>query len=300
MTGLRLMNELSDPGAPRQRARSNIRFRRRTVPKKPQPARSRLPAKSARRSVRTDLPIPAVAYLDRKARVVPDLNEVWSYMNPYMLFGRHLGFRGNFEKALGERDARALELFNEHGRNQAEAEKVHEDRRGVAILRSGAPWKLDRAVRARRRRARAHVSFPAAARGRETLPERLYSSGRDGQRDHLALFVVTAGAGIREKSEEAKAAGQYFFSHGLQALALETAEACAEWLHRRIREDWGFPDPPTMTMAGAFHLPLSRQTLQLWLSGLPEPRGPGRDLDAAATGGYRRPPHRRNDDGPRG
>ncbi len=68
----------------------------------------------------------------------------------------------------------------------------------------------------------------------------------------MALFVVTAGAGIREKSEEAKAAGRYLFSHGLQALAIETAEACAEWLHRRIREDWGFPDPPTMTMPERF------------------------------------------------
>ena len=75
---------------------------------------------------------------------------------------------------------------------------------------------------------------------------------QEGRRDHLALFVVTAGAGIREKSEEAKAAGEYLFSHGLQALALETAEACAEWLHRRIREDWGFPDPPNLTMAERF------------------------------------------------
>jgi len=73
-----------------------------------------------------------------------------------------------------------------------------------------------------------------------------------GHRDHLALFVVTAGEGIREKSEGAKAAGEYLFSHGLQALALETAEACAEWLHRRIREDWGFPDPPNLTMAERF------------------------------------------------
>ena len=63
---------------------------------------------------------------------------------------------------------------------------------------------------------------------------------------------MTAGAGIREKSEEAKTAGEYLYSHGLQALALETAEAAAEWLHRRIREDWGFPDPPTMTMAERF------------------------------------------------
>ena len=71
-------------------------------------------------------------------------------------------------------------------------------------------------------------------------------------RDHLALFVVTAGAGIREKSEEWKQAGEFFKAHAIQALALETAEACAEWLHRRIREDWGFPDPPSLTMQERF------------------------------------------------
>jgi len=26
----------------------------------------------------------------------------------------------------------------------------------------------------------------------------------------------------------------------------------AEWLHRRIREDWGFPDPPSTTMHDRF------------------------------------------------
>jgi 5-methyltetrahydrofolate--homocysteine methyltransferase len=75
---------------------------------------------------------------------------------------------------------------------------------------------------------------------------------RDGKRDHVAVFVVTAGGGVRERSEAAKNAGYYFRSHGLQSLAIETAEACAEWLHRRIREDWGFPDPPEMTMAQRF------------------------------------------------
>jgi 5-methyltetrahydrofolate--homocysteine methyltransferase len=75
---------------------------------------------------------------------------------------------------------------------------------------------------------------------------------REGERDHVALFVVTAGEGVRERSEQAKNSGHYFLSHGLQALAIETAEACAEWLHRRIREDWGFPDPPEMTMAQRF------------------------------------------------
>jgi 5-methyltetrahydrofolate--homocysteine methyltransferase len=53
---------------------------------------------------------------------------------------------------------------------------------------------------------------------------------------------------MRERAEECKARGEYIKSVGLMALATETAEAAAEWLHRRIREDWGFADPADMTM----------------------------------------------------
>ena len=70
----------------------------------------------------------------------------------------------------------------------------------------------------------------------------------EGKRDHIAVMCVTAGTGVRERAEEAKNTGEYFKSVALLALATETAEATAEWLHRRIREDWGFPDAPTMTM----------------------------------------------------
>ena len=72
------------------------------------------------------------------------------------------------------------------------------------------------------------------------------------RRDQIGLFVVTAGEGIREMSEQAKQAGEYFRAHALQALAIESAEGCAEWLHRRMREDWGFPDPPTLSMHERF------------------------------------------------
>src|SRR5947208_12183343 len=61
--------------------------------------------------IRTDLPIPRVQYLDRKVRLVPDLREVWGYINPFMLYGRHMGFRGDFEKRFAERDPKAVELF---------------------------------------------------------------------------------------------------------------------------------------------------------------------------------------------
>jgi 5-methyltetrahydrofolate--homocysteine methyltransferase len=73
-----------------------------------------------------------------------------------------------------------------------------------------------------------------------------------GCRDHIAIFVVTAGEGIRGRAEAAKEAGEYLKAHVLQALALETAEGAAEWLHRRMREDWGFPDPPSTTMHDRF------------------------------------------------
>jgi 5-methyltetrahydrofolate--homocysteine methyltransferase len=93
--------------------------------------------------------------------------------------------------------------------------------------------------------------------GRQPKPDGLSLSDyvlepQDGKRDHLVMFVVSGGEGIRERAEEAKQKGEFFFAHALQALALETAEGTAEWLHRRIREDWGFPDPPSMTMHDRF------------------------------------------------
>jgi len=255
MTGLRLMNELSDPALRENTLQLNTHIEVAVIDEiPPQPLE---PAGEDRSSkVRIDLPIPDVAYLDRKARAVPDLHEIWSYVNPFMLFGRHLGFRGNFEKALAQRDARALELFNSMEEIKREAEK---------FMKISAVWQFFEAERQGN-----SIALFASGAGtplhtfhfqRQRIGEKLCLSDYilpaddkqgDKKRDHLALFVVSAGEGIRQKSEDAKTAGEYLYSHGLQALALETAEAAAEWLHRRIREDWGFPDPPTMTMAERF------------------------------------------------
>ncbi|HKS68677.1 MAG TPA: methionine synthase [Candidatus Acidoferrales bacterium] len=250
MTGLRLMNELSDPArrseVVRQHTYAGTAIAEEIAPRNGEPAGEE---RSPR--VRIDLPIPSVAYLDRKKRTVPDLNEIWDYVNRYMVFCRHLGYRGNFEKALAEREPRALELYNQVEEVKREAAKFMKisvvwqffeaERRGnsIALFAPGADAAL-------------HVfHFPRQRVGDKLcLSDYILPSGNT--RDHLALFVVTAGAGIRARAEAEKTAGNYFFSHALQALALETAEACAEWLHRRIREDWGFPDPSSMTMAERF------------------------------------------------
>jgi 5-methyltetrahydrofolate--homocysteine methyltransferase len=251
MTGLRLMNELSDPARREGVMESHTHV---GVAILDEPAPALLAPAGDERSprIRPDLPIPGVAYLDRKARIVPDLHDVWSYINPYMLFGRHLGFRGNFEKALAERDTRALELHQTIEDVKKEA---------ASYMKVSAVWQFFEAER----RGNSIALFAPGDKlpahtfhfQRQRIGEKLCLSDYvlaplGNQRDHVALFVVTAGAGIREKSEAAKAEGRYLFSHGLQALAIESAEACAEYLHRRIREDWGFPDPPTMTMPDRF------------------------------------------------
>jgi len=72
---------------------------------------------------------------------------------------------------------------------------------------------------------------------------------RDDADDYVALFAVTCGGGVRERAAAWKERGEYLRSHALQALAIETAEAFAEWLHARLRTLWGFPDPPELSIA---------------------------------------------------
>ncbi len=251
MTGLRLMNEIMDPEL-RDEVLSKHIFQ--DVPTTAV-ERETVPVPSGERrspKVHADIPIPPAPYLDRRIRTVPNLTEVWSYINPFMLYGRHLGFKGNFEKLLAERDPKALELFHA-------VEDVK--REAATFMKVRAVWQF---FEAERDGNNLNLYSPGG-----TSPIETYHFGRqaksdglclsdyaldpqDDRRDHIAMFVVTAGEGLIEHSEAAKARGEYLKAHAIQALGIETAEACAEYLHRRIREDWGFPDSPTMTMQERF------------------------------------------------
>jgi 5-methyltetrahydrofolate--homocysteine methyltransferase len=251
MTGLRLMNQLMDP-ATREQVLQEHAGSGGGVAVATAVAVAEIPKLTRSPKVRTDIPIPKVAYLDRKVRLVPDLNEVWSYINPFMLYGRHMGFRGDFEKRFAERETKAVELF------ESMEEVKHE---AAEFMKPRAVWQF---FEAESDGEAMHLFAPGDAEPlhtfrfpRQRLGEFLCLSDfvlppQSGKRDHVALFVVTAGEGVRERAEKAKNEGYYFKSHGMQALAIESAEACAEWLHRRIREDWGFPDPPELTMAQRF------------------------------------------------
>jgi 5-methyltetrahydrofolate--homocysteine methyltransferase len=251
MTGLRMLNDIMDPATRDESLRSHV-----FLEPASDEAASRPPAfpLSTERSnkVRLDVAVPALPYADRRVRAVPDLAEVWSYINPFMLYGRHLGFQGQFERLLAERDPKALLLH----------ENVEEVKRLAAgFMKVRAVWRFFEAERDGNSIQLFEASQGEPVQsfhfGRQPMANGLCLSdyilpASGSTRDSIALLVVTAGEGIRQRSEEAKASGRFFEAHALQALAIETAEGATEWLHRRIREDWGFPDPPELTMRERF------------------------------------------------
>jgi 5-methyltetrahydrofolate--homocysteine methyltransferase len=251
MTGLRIMNQVQD-AATRQTVLASHVFTD-AAPAAPAAVDPKvIPTGRRSAKVRTAIPIPPVPYQGRRVRQVPHLAELWSYINPFMLYGRHLGYKGNFEKALAEREAKALGLYHD-----VEAVKQW----AAEFMKVRTVWQF---FEAERDGNRIHLFAQGAGSplhtftfGRQNRNEGLSLSDYvldpvEGERDHIAMFVVTAGECVRERSQQEKDAGSFFRAHALQALAIETAEATAEWLHRRIREDWGFPDPPTTTMHDRF------------------------------------------------
>jgi 5-methyltetrahydrofolate--homocysteine methyltransferase len=64
---------------------------------------------------------------------------------------------------------------------------------------------------------------------------------RSGVPDWIGAFAVTAGLGIELKLAEFEAAHDDYHAIMLKSLADRLAEACAEWLHERVRKEyWGY------------------------------------------------------------
>jgi 5-methyltetrahydrofolate--homocysteine methyltransferase len=59
-------------------------------------------------------------------------------------------------------------------------------------------------------------------------------------KDHIGAFAVTAGAGLDELVKGFKAAHDDYNAIMAEALADRLAEAFAEWLHQRVRREWGY------------------------------------------------------------
>jgi 5-methyltetrahydrofolate--homocysteine methyltransferase len=72
------------------------------------------------------------------------------------------------------------------------------------------------------------------------LADYIAPKGKGALRDHLGVFAVSAGFGTEELCREFERDHDDYNSIMVKALADRLAEAFAEFLHRRAREDWGF------------------------------------------------------------
>jgi 5-methyltetrahydrofolate--homocysteine methyltransferase len=205
-------------------------------------------APAARSAVSRTVPVPAPPDLDLHVlRDVP-LTHIYPYLNLQMLLGKHLGVRGAISRLLAEGDARVREM---QGHLQALQEEAHE--RG--LIRAQGLYRFYRAAAEGDdiilRQGDGEVGrfrFPRQAGGERLCLADYVRDAASGEADHVALFAVTCGAGVRELADRWKEEGQYLRCHLLQALAIECAEAFAELLHARLRTQWGFPDPPGLSL----------------------------------------------------
>jgi 5-methyltetrahydrofolate--homocysteine methyltransferase len=85
-------------------------------------------------------------------------------------------------------------------------------------------------------------TFPRQPYGDYLALSDYFASVDSGQMDVVAFQVVTVGREATERFDALQAAGDYseaYFTHGL---AVQTAEATAEYLHRHICRELGIPE----------------------------------------------------------
>ncbi|MEC9281758.1 MAG: methionine synthase [Bdellovibrionota bacterium] len=201
---------------------------------------------------------------DYKKHVIKNtpLDLIWKFINPIMLYGRHLGLNGKLAKYIGE--GKFNELKNMDGGQKAlelyeEVEKVKKLYRDTHFS-AGAVYQFFKAngegntvkifESSTDNKSSHEITFP-----RQNKDDGLCLSdylNRENASDNICFFSVTFGNGIRELSEKLKNEGNYLHSHIVAALALESAEAYAEYLHQKIRALWGFEDSIDMTMMDRF------------------------------------------------
>jgi len=202
-------------------------------------------AGGARSDVSADHPVPVPPFFGtRLLRDIP-LGEVLALLDRDELFRLQWGGRGSgdvwrqtvaseFEPTLARLSAQALEtnwLVPQATYGYFPCQSEGND----VIVYDPAQYEADGGTL--REVARFH--FPRQE-GRERLCLADYfRSVESGEVDVIGLQVVTVGGAATQRFEELQGQGEYaeaYYSHGL---AVEAAEAVAEWMHRRIRDEMG-------------------------------------------------------------
>ncbi|NBX93189.1 MAG: methionine synthase [Proteobacteria bacterium] len=215
---------------------------------------------------------PAPDYRRHVLRDTP-IDQIWRYVNPLMVYGRHLGLNGQIARTLEKVDSDSKTLREVEKQDPRAAsiyksvQELKEEFRGSSVMKPIAVYgffpagsygnRLFVNASPQGKSEILHFDFPRQPKkdglclSDYVLPTSAQPAAQDLE-DNVAAFVTSVGQGVREIAEKLKAQGEYLKSHIIQVLALESAEAYAEFLHAHIRSLWGYPDPMEMTMMERF------------------------------------------------
>ena len=169
-----------------------------------------------------------------------------------MLYNRHLGYKGNFLKNLNSGEEKAVSLNKSveevkdiiSKSNNFSAKVVYKFFNAQSDDNSIIIFDSDKEIE----------KFEFA---RQTYRDQLCLSDylspvNSGQKDYISMFVTTFGPDVRELAEYYQNKGEFLKSHTILSLALETAEASAELIHKNIRTMWGIKDPDNISNIDIF------------------------------------------------
>ena len=191
---------------------------------------------------------PIAPHLDTPIILTPseiDLEEVWRYLNKKSLFVLSWGIRGkSASKMIGDPEALLLEW-----KKKVIDEVLFSPSVVYSYFRCDNQG--NRLVVESKKQGEVAFEFP-----RSSKPKHLCITDYFGKQDIVAFQVVTVGQKTVSKIEELNSNNNYTDAYYLHGLAVETAEALAEWVHHRIRSElnidknrglrysWGYPSCP--------------------------------------------------------
>ncbi len=201
---------------------------------------------ATRSGVRADHPVPAAPFWGtRTLRDIP-LDEVFELLDLDELYRLQWGARGSgaeFDRMVREEFEPTLARLKERVRREAllAPQGVYgffpaQSTGNALVVYDPAAYALDGTAAEIGR-----FSFPRQD-GRERLCLADYfRSAASGEMDVVALQVVTVGDHATREFDRLQQSGEYAEAYYVHGLAVETAEAAAEWLHRHIRRELGIP-----------------------------------------------------------
>jgi 5-methyltetrahydrofolate--homocysteine methyltransferase len=96
-------------------------------------------------------------------------------------------------------------------------------------------------------------TFPRQREGRKLSISDFFSPKSSGKMDVIGLSLVTMGARASVETQKLFEAGEYTKYLYLHGLSVETAEALAEYLHKKIREELGIAGEDSPNIRDLFH-----------------------------------------------